>query len=196
MPLAIELAAARVKMMSVDEIAKRLDDRFDLLTSGNRTAMPRQQTLRATIDWSHDLLNEPERILFRRLAVFAGGFTLAAAEAVAARGDLSKSEVVNHLGQLINKSLVIAGARTEDFESETRYGMLETIREYARKKLEEAGEAEAVRERHLEFFAIFASQAEKGIYSSKQAEWFRRLDKEADNLRAAMDWSMLIVQNK
>jgi predicted ATPase/DNA-binding SARP family transcriptional activator len=196
MPLAIELAAARVKMMSVEEIAKRLDDRFDLLTSGNRAALPRHQTLRATIDWSYDLLSEPERILFRRLSVFAGGFTLNAAEAVVAGGDVSKSRVINLLGQLINKSLVIAGARSEDFESETRYGMLETIREYAHKKLEEAGETEAVRERHLEFFALFATQAEKGIYSSEQAAWFRRLDKEADNLRAAMDWPMLIVQNQ
>jgi predicted ATPase/DNA-binding SARP family transcriptional activator len=195
-PLAIELAAALAKMMSVDEIAQRLDDRFDLLTSGNRTALPRHQTLRATIDWSYDLLSEPERILFRRLSVFAGGFTLAAAEAVAAGGDLSKSQVINLLGQLINKSLVTVGARSEDLESETRYGVLETIREYARKKLEEANETEAVRERHLEFFAIFATQAEKGIYSSKQAAWFRRLDKEADNLRAAMDWPTLIVQNK
>jgi predicted ATPase/DNA-binding XRE family transcriptional regulator len=196
MPLAIELAAARIRIMSAEEIASRLDDRFDLLTAGSRTAWPRHQTLRATIDWSFDLLSEPERTLFRRLAVFSGGFTLEAVETVAPGGDVSKSQVVDLLGQLFNKSLVTVETRSEDSESETRYGMLETIREYARQKLEEAGEAEEVRGRHLEFFAAFARQAEKGIYSSEQTLWFRRVEKEADNLRAAMDWPISAYQKK
>jgi predicted ATPase len=196
MPLAIELASARVKMMSAEEIARRLDDRFDLLTAGSRTALPRHQTLRATIDWSYDLLSEPERILFRRLAVFAGGFTVGAAEAVAAGEDVSKSQVVELLGHLINKSLVTVEGRSGDTEGDTRYGMLETIREYARQKLEEAGEAGEVRERHLEFFAAFARQTESGRFSVEQADWFKRTEKEADNLRAAMDWPIAALQEK
>ncbi len=187
-PLAIELAAARVKMMTTDEIAKHLNERFDLLTSGSRTLLPRHQTLRATIDWSYDLLSEPERSLFRRLSVFAGGFTLESAEAVAAGGNILRSQVIDILGQLINKSLVTVEAGLDHLVAWTRYGMLETIREYARKKLEEAGEAGKVKVRHLEFFAAFARQAEIGIYSVDQVAWFNRLDKEADNLRSAMDW--------
>jgi non-specific serine/threonine protein kinase len=187
-PLAIELAAARVKMMTTDEIAKRLDDRFDLLTSGSRTVLPRHQTLRATIDWSYDLLTEPERILFRRLSVFAGGFTLEAAESVASGGDISRSQVIDLLGQLINKSLVTVEPGLDDLASGTRYGMLETVREYARQKLEVAGEAGKVKDRHLEFFSTFAQRAELGIYSVDQVTWFNRLDREADNLRSAMDW--------
>ena len=132
MPLAIELAAARIKMMTVEEISKRLDDRFDLLTSGNRSALPRHQTLRATIDWSYDLLNEPERILFRRLAVFAGGFTLEAAEVVCGFGELKRTDILDLLGRLVDKSLVIA--EQVSIAEGTRYRFLETIREYARRE--------------------------------------------------------------
>jgi len=188
MPLAIELAAARARMMSVEEIARRLDDRFDLLTTGSRTALPRHQTLRATIDWSFDLLSEPERMLFRRLSVFAGSFSLAAAEAVAAGGTLSPAQVVDQLGQLINKSLVTVDERSPSSPAETRYGMLETIHEYARQKCEQAGEADDLRERHLEFFTALAEQAGQGIKSADQAAWFQRLDQEVDNLRAAISW--------
>jgi predicted ATPase/DNA-binding SARP family transcriptional activator len=188
-PLAIELAAARVKMMTTGEIAERLDDCFDLLTAGGRTALPRHQTLRATIDWSYDLLSESERTLFSRLSVFAGGFTLESAEAVAAGENIPRSQVVDLLGQLINKSLITKESGSEHRAGGTRYGMLETIREYARKKLEEAGEAERVKDRHLEFFAAFARQAESGINSVDQVAWFNRLDREADNLRDAMDWT-------
>jgi predicted ATPase/DNA-binding XRE family transcriptional regulator len=186
-PLAIELAATRVKMMSVDEIAKRLNDRFDLLTAGSRTALPRHQTLRATMDWSFDLLSEPERMLFRRLSVFAGGFTLKAAEAVAAGGLVSKSQVVDLVGQLINKSLVTVEERSGDTEGETRYRMLETVREYARQKLEEAGETDRLCQRHRDFFITFAEQAGPKLKGAEQFEWLDRLEVEYDNWRSAWD---------
>jgi len=190
MPLAIELAAARVKMMSVDEIAKHLDDRFDLLTSGSRTVLPRHQTLRATIDWSYDLLSAIERIFFHRLSVFVGGFTLKAAEEVAIGGEVKKSQVIDLLGQLINKSLVSMDAHSEHTATETRYGMLETIREYAYQKLEESGEADKIRDRHLGFFMRMAEEAQPEIFLSSQIAWLDQLEIELDNLRAAMEWSM------
>jgi predicted ATPase/DNA-binding SARP family transcriptional activator/tetratricopeptide (TPR) repeat protein len=192
MPLAIELAAARIKMMTVDEIASRLNDRFSLLTSGNRTGLPRQQTLRAAIDWSHDLLTEPERILFRRLSIFAGGFRLNAAEAVCGFREIKQSEVLDLLGRLVDKSLVDVEA--DPVLNETRYRLLETIREYASVKLEEVGEAKEVRERHLEFFVTFATLAGKGINSKEQVTWFQRIEREVDNLRAAISWPIPAVQ--
>ena len=130
--------------MSPDEIALRLNDRFDLLTSGNRTALPRHQTLRATIDWSYDLLSETEKVLFRRLSVFVGGFTLEAAEAITGGGDISESQVVSLLERLVNKSLIVVEASSGDQEDETRYRMLETIREYAYEKLEYEGGKDAM----------------------------------------------------
>jgi predicted ATPase/DNA-binding SARP family transcriptional activator len=190
MPLAIELAAARTKIMSTDEIALRLDDCFDLLTAGSRTALPRHQTLRATIDWSYDLLSEPEKTLFRRLSVFIGGFTLEAAEVIAAGEDVSKSQVVDLLGQLINKSLVMVAASVGDLDDETRYGMLETIREYAHEKLEAEGDMQAVQNRHLAYFIDLAEDAESNYFGDKTMYWFRRLTEEIDNIRAAIDWSI------
>jgi predicted ATPase/DNA-binding SARP family transcriptional activator len=188
MPLAIELAAARVRIMSVDEIASRLHDLFSLLTSGNRSALPRHQTLRATIDWSHDLLTEPERILFRRLAVFAGGFTLEAAESICGQDELERSDVLDLLGRLVDKSLVVVEAATAG--GQTRYRFLETIREYALEKMKSAGEETANRDRHLEYFRKLAEETEPHLYASEQAEWFARTDAEIDNLRAALDWSI------
>ena len=185
MPLAIELAAARVKMMSADEIAKRLDDCFELLTGGSRLAPPRHQTLRATIDWSHDLLTEPERILFRRLAVFAGGFTLEAAEAVCSQ-EIKRSDILDLLGRLVDKSLVTV--ERADLTGETRYHLLETIRQYALEKLVGTGEAPAIRDQHLEFFVKLAEQAEPKIFSNKSGIWWR-LDKDLNNFRAAMECS-------
>jgi tetratricopeptide (TPR) repeat protein len=185
-PLAIELAAARIKVLSVDEIATRLDDRFSLLTSGSRTAIPRHQTLRATIDWSYDLLTEPEQILLRRLSVFAGGFALEAAEAVCSQG-MKRSDTLDVLGRLVDKSLVIVEADPEI--SETRYRLLETIRQYALEKLVETGEASAVRDQHLEFFIKLAEEAEPKTFGGEAGVWFRRLGKELDNIRAAMEWS-------
>jgi predicted ATPase len=187
MPLAIELAAARVRMMSVSEIAKHLDDRFNLLTAGSRTALPRHQTLRAAIDWSYELLSETERLLFCRLSVFAGGFTLAAAEEVAAGGDVSKSQIIDLLSQLINKSLIIVEARAEDEQFETRYGMLETIREYARERFDESGEIELTRQHHRDFFIAFAEKAEPKLKGGEQIAWLDHLEVEQDNFRVAWD---------
>lgn len=186
-PLAIELAAARVAVLSVEEIAKRLDDRFSLLSSGSRTALPRQQTLRATIDWSHDLLNEPERILLRRLSVFAGGFTLQAAESVCSYGALKPRDILEILARLVDKSLVIAGQGI--VTGETRYHMLETIRQYALEKLAGIGEARTIRDQHLDFFVKLADEAEPRIFSGEAGIWFRRIEKELDNFRAATEWS-------
>lgn len=198
-PLAIELAAARVKIFSAEEIEARLDDRFRLLTGGSRTAMPRQQTLRALIDWSYDLLSEPERVLLSRLSVFAGGWTFDAAETVCslqnAEGSDGNQPTANHLlptdildllSHLIDKSLVLA----EEQDGATRYRMLETIRQYAREKLFELGEGEQVRERHLEFFAKFAEEADAKLNGADQVVWLNRLESEHDNLRAALQWSI------
>jgi len=191
-PLAIELASARIKVLSVDEIASRLNDRFSLLTSGSRTALPRQQTLRAAIDWSHDLLTEPEQILFRRLAVFAGGFTLEAAEAVCSQRELKRSDILNSLGRLVDKSLVIVEADSEI--SETRYRLLETIRQYALEKLAGIGEAQEVRDQHLEFFVRLAEQAEANTFGAESWGYTMRMNQELDNIRAAMDWSIQTLQ--
>ncbi|HNB53225.1 MAG TPA: tetratricopeptide repeat protein [Anaerolineales bacterium] len=187
-PLAIELAAARIMMMSVSEIDKRLDSRFDLLTVGNRAALPRHQTLRATIDWSHELLSVPEKIFFRRLAVFSGGFTLEAVERVTVGDAVSTSQVVALLGQLINKSLVVVNLYPEDPEAETRYGMLETIREYAREKLVASSEAEHFRQAHHNYFIKFVEQAGPKLKGAQQVKWLNRLEAEHDNLRAVLYW--------
>ena len=180
-PLALELAAARVKVFSAEQIATRLDDRFRLLTGGSRTALPRQQTLRALIDWSHDMLSEEERALLRRLSVFADGWTFEAAEAMCP--DIDSLEL---LTQLINKSLVTV----EDQADEPRYRLLETVRQYARDKLLEAGEAELMRDRHLEHFHDLAVKAEPKLYGSEALKWVNRLEAEHDNLRTAMEWGL------
>jgi len=188
--LALELAAARTKLLSVEQIAERLNDRFHLLTRGSRTALPRHQTLRAAIDWSHDLLTEPEYILFRRLAIFAGGFTLEAAEAVTAGDDVSKSQVTDLLGQLINKSLVTIAAHSEDADAGTRYGMLETIGQYAAEKLAESVEGDRVSACHLQFYLQLAEESEPHLTGADQAHWLERLDAEKDNFRAALEWAL------
>jgi predicted ATPase/class 3 adenylate cyclase len=187
--LALELAAARTKLLSVEEIAGRLNDRFNLLTQGSRTALPRHQTLRAAIDWSHNLLTKPEQVLFHRLAIFVGGFTLEAAETVAAGGDVSKSQVADLLGQLIDKSLVAVRAGLEDSESDIRYGMLETIREYAREKLRSSDEEELICAQHLKYFLQLSEQAEPALRGSTQMAWLARLTEERDNLRTALSWA-------
>jgi predicted ATPase/DNA-binding SARP family transcriptional activator len=180
-PLAIELAAARVKTLPVKKIAARLDDRFCLLTRGSRTALPRHQTLQALIDWSYDLLSEEERCLLRRLSVFAGGWTLAAAEAVC--GD---AEVLDWLTGLVDKSLV----RYDDRGDEERYGLLETVRQYARDRLQQSGEAALVRERHRDYFLALAERAGPEMIGREQAAWLEQLDREHNNLRAALDGSL------
>lgn len=198
-PLAIELAAARIKMMSVDQISKRLDDRFRLLTGGARTALPRQQTLRGLIDWSYDLLTDKERLLLQRLSIFAGGWTLEAAEEVCNDQSPVNREQTDHrlpitdildlLTQLFNKSLVV-GMAEGSHSGETRYRMLETIRQYAREKLLEAGSIEIVRDKHLAYFVKLAEQAEPELYHSNQAFWLNKLDEEMDNFRMAVEWAI------
>ena len=185
LPLATELAAARVKALSVEQIAARLDDQFRLLTGGSRTALPRQQTLRALIDWSHNLLGEAERTVLRRLSVFAGGWTIEAAEAVGAGEGVDGSDVLDLLTQLVNKSLVMFEERT----GQARYRMLETIRQYAREKLVESGENEAVRDRHLSFFVRLAEEAAPELLGKDVKAWLDRLEREIENVRMALDWA-------
>jgi predicted ATPase/class 3 adenylate cyclase len=181
-PLAIELAASRVAVFSPEQIAERLDDRFKLLTGGSRTALPRQQTLRALIDWSYDLLSEPERALLRRLSVFAGGWTFEAAETIC-----NNVDVFEHLPQLINKSLVTV----KDEGDEPRYHLLETIRQYARDKLLEAGEGEGTRDRHLAYFLELAETASPELRTrANELQWLRLLETEYDNIRAAIEWGL------
>jgi non-specific serine/threonine protein kinase len=182
MPLAIELAAARVKALPVEQIAARLDDSFKLLTRGRRTAPSRHQTLRAAMDWSHDLLPKEEQILFRRLSVFAGGWTLEAAEAVCAGDGIEAVDVLDLLTRLVDKSLVVV----EERRGEARYRFLETTRQYACGKMFAAGETERVRERHLSFFLGLAEQAEPKLKSHDQRVWCDRLQMDYNNLRVAL----------
>ena len=184
-PLAIELAASRVKVLSPDQIAARLDDRFRLLTGGSRTALPRQQTLRAMIDWSYSLLSEQEKKLFRRLAVFVGGWTLEAAEAVCAQEN-NGVDVLDLLTRLVDKSLVVM----EETNEGIRYHRLETIRQYSREKFLETEEVEAVRDGHLAYYVQFTELADEKLKSGEQLEWQNRMSAEADNLRAALDWAL------
>ncbi|MDT5411208.1 MAG: hypothetical protein QOG14_3428 [Mycobacterium sp.] len=184
MPLAIELAAARVRALSLTEIVEGLNDRFGLLTGGARTAVRRQQTLRASVDWSHALLTEPERVLLRRLAVFLGGFGLDAAQEVAAGGDVQRYQVLDLLTLLVDKSMVVA----EDSLGRTRYRLLETVRQYAAEKLGESGEADAVRVRHRDHYTAMAAQLDAPPDDSYERR-ITRADNEIDNLRAAFTWS-------
>ncbi|WP_406449493.1 winged helix-turn-helix domain-containing protein [Streptomyces sp. NBC_00876] len=183
LPLAIELAAARLRMLTPQQIAHRLDDRFRLLTSGSRTVLPRQQTLRAVVDWSWDLLAEDERTTLRRLSVFAGGCTLDAAEAVCAYGPEQAHEVAGLLGSLVDKSLVVA-APAED--GAMRYRLLETVGEYAAQRLEESGERDAVERRHLVFFRELARTTDPLLRGAGQRAAIELIQREYDNLRTAL----------
>ena len=185
-PLAIELAAARVRTLPVQQITAHLDERFRLLTGGSRTALPRHQTLRGLIDWSYGLLADAERALFRRLSAFVGGWTLDVAEAVCAGEGVDREDVVDLLGRLVDKSLVLM----DDQGSDARYRLLETIRQYALEKLTETAEGEVVRGRHRDFFVGFAEAAEQRLQGPEQAAWLTRLETDHDNLRAAMRWSL------
>ncbi len=226
LPLAIELAAARVTALPVEQILARLDDRFRLLTTGSRTALPRHQTLRALIDWNYDLLDDRERVLLRRLSVFAGGWTLEAAEAVCGSGAdgvleygsggevgtpdfrdsntptlhhstppllhhsstpaLQSDDVLDLLAGLVSKSLVIY----ETGAGEGRYRLLETVRQYSRERLIQAGEEHEALGAHLGYFVALAEQADSMLRGPQQAVWLARLDAEHDNLRAALKWSL------
>jgi predicted ATPase/class 3 adenylate cyclase len=185
-PLAIELAAARVRSLTVEEIDGKLNERFRLLTGGSRTALPRQQTLRSLIDWSYDLLSDAARHVLQRLAVFAGGWTLDAAERVCAGEGIDEGDVLGLLTSLVDKSLVAADER----DGGMRYRLVETVRQYAREKLLDGAGGTTVRNRHLDFFVTFAEDAKARLLGAETASWLRRLDEEYDNLRMALEWSL------
>jgi len=179
-PLAIELAAARIKLFTPEQIAERLDDRFNLLTGGSRTALPRQQTLHALIDWSYQTLNELEQRTLRRLAVFSGGWTFEAAESV-----VGEHEAMDGLLGLVNKSMV----NVEEQEGASRYRFLETIRQFAMEKLLESGEAEETRDRQLDYFMEYGEGANIGLFSAEVKTYLDVFDTEHDNLRSALEWA-------
>jgi len=185
-PLAIELAAGRLTALSVEDLARRLGDRFRLLTGGRRTALPRQRTLRALVDWSYELLARDERAVLEQLAVFSGGFSLDAAERVCAVDPPGAAPVLDAVEHLVEKSLVIADAQRE---TETRFRLLETIRQYASEKLVEGGEADRARRRHFDCFLDLAQRADAALQGPLALEWLDRLEADHDNLRAALDWS-------
>jgi predicted ATPase/DNA-binding SARP family transcriptional activator/DNA-binding CsgD family transcriptional regulator len=187
MPLAIELAAARVGALSVEEITQRLKGSIKLLSGGGRTASERHQSLRGALDWSYDLLAEREQMLFRRLSVFGGGWALGAAEAVGTGDGIEEEVVLDLLSRLVDKSLVVAEANRE---GRVRYRMLEPVRQYAREKLEEGDGGDAVRRRHATFFLALAEEADPAVEGAQQQEWLERLEAEHDNLRAALQWSL------
>ena len=184
-PLAMELAASRIGSLSIEDIESRLGNRFRLLTTGRRSAGGRQQTLRALVDWSYDLLVEPERVLLSRLSVFAGGFSLDRAELVCANGAIADHEVLDRLSSLVDKSLVQA----DPAGTALRYRLLETIREYSAERLSErpAPEEEHVRSRHASAYLAFAEKAAEQLGSPDQVAWLRQLDHEHDNMRRALD---------
>jgi predicted ATPase/DNA-binding CsgD family transcriptional regulator len=197
-PLALELAAARVRALSVEQLAARLDDvvvggsvgstgdRFRLLTGGSRASLPRQQTLRAAIDWSYALLSKPERLLLRRLSVFSGGWALEAAEDVCAGDGLGRDEVLGLLLELVGKSLVAADPEG----GEARYRLLQTLRRYASEQLREAGEEAAMRSRHLAWCATLTEEVARRIDGGEQTKWLGALEREHDNFRTALAWSL------
>ena len=185
-PLAIELAAARVGTLSLEQISERLEGSLELLTRRGRRVVHRQQTLRGELAWSHDLLLEQEKILFRRLSVFAGGWTLEAAEAAGSRDSIEESEVLDLLSGLVAKSLVMVEPTKQ---GGVRYRLLEPIRQYALEKLEQSGEIEDVKRAHAEYFLALAEEAEPELIGPREAEWFERLVEELDNFRAALSWA-------
>jgi non-specific serine/threonine protein kinase len=193
LPLAIELAAARVRSLSVQQIEKRLDDRFHLLTGGSRTAPPRQQTLKSTLDWSYALLSATEQKVLQRFSVFAGGATLEAAEWVCAGEEVESVEVLDTLSHLVDKSLIMAekagrGEGAHPSGESIRYRLLETIRQYALEKLIESGEVDESKNRHLKYFIKWTETAEPHLSGAEPLEWLELFEAEHDNLRAALDW--------
>jgi predicted ATPase/DNA-binding CsgD family transcriptional regulator/Tfp pilus assembly protein PilF len=187
-PLAIELAAARVGTVSVEQISERLTNSLKLLRGGSKTQTPKQRTLKGTLDWSHELLSEDEKKLFGRLSVFAGGWTLEAVEAVGAGEGVVEEDILDVLSGLAEKSLVVAESIGE--RGTVRYRLLEPIRQYAREKLEEGGEGEEVLRRHATFFLALAEEAQPRLRTPEDREWLERLEREHDNLRAALSWAL------
>jgi predicted ATPase len=187
-PLAIELAAARVAVMSPQEIGMHLDERFRLLTGGRRTAVERHQTLRATVEWSHSLLSETEQRLFARLGCFTGTFSGIAARAVVSAAGVDEWEVLDAITSLVSKSMLVVDHVSA--EGITRYAMLETLRAYARERLDASGEADRWRRRHAHYYAAFAEEAGGGLITADEAIWWPRVRAELDNLRAAVNWAL------
>ena len=186
-PLAIELAAARLRVLSIDQINARLDDRFRLLTRTDHSRIGRQRTLAATVDWSYDLLSEAERLLLRRLSTFAGGWTFEAAEDVCVGDRINPNDVLDLMTRLVDKSLVMVDA---DLDGPRRYRFLETVRHYGRERLQQSGEADAVHARHFGYFLDLARRAEPELMRADQLLWLDRLESEHDNLRAALEWRL------
>jgi predicted ATPase/DNA-binding XRE family transcriptional regulator len=186
-PLAIELAAAQVNMFSAEQMAVRLNESFNLLTGGSRTALPRQQTIRASIEWSWNLLSDSERILLRRLSVFAGGWVLESAEAVCSANGIEEKQVMELMAQLVKKSVVIAN---QEKGRGTRYYFHEMVRQYIDEKLVEADETETTHAQHLKYFLKLSEQIEPGLHSPQQVEWSARTYAELHNLRAALAWAV------
>jgi len=185
LPLAIELAAARVPALTVSEVAKRLTRHLRVLSGGARTAPKRQQTIQAAIEWSYELLTEREKVVFRRLAAFRGGFTIEAAERIVADDEGEASEIVDLLSRLVDKSLVVPEATNGD----SRYGLLQVVHDFAVEMLAAAGERERVRAKHFAVFAELAAQAEPQLLGANQASWMDVLEREHDNMRSALDWA-------
>jgi len=186
-PLALELAASRLRMLTVEQITDLLNDRFRLLTGGRRTALPRQQTLQALIDWSWQLLDQKERTLLRRLSVFSGGWNLEAAQRITGFEPLDELDVFDQLEQIINKSLITVVFPPS---SEARYGMLESIRQFSQDKLLEAGEGETLRDRHADYFVRFAQESEYHLIRESMVPRVHRILLEMDNLRTVMTWTL------
>jgi non-specific serine/threonine protein kinase len=184
-PLALELAAALVRGMSVELQVTRLDQRFRLLTGGSRAALPRQQTLRATIDWSYELLTEPERMLFARLSVFAGSWTLEAAEGICTGHGIEPDEVVEHLLHLVDKSLVLT---REEPDGADRYWLLDTLRQYGRERLLASGHADTAYKQHAKYYVGLAERIEPELDQPRQSEWITLFARDVDNFRAALEW--------
>jgi predicted ATPase len=182
-PLAIELAAARARVLGVEQIAAALGDRFRLLTGGARSAMPRQQTLRASVDWSHELLGADERVLFRRLAIFAGGWTLDAVEDVCSGEGLERMAILDLLTSLVDESLIVVDEQL----TRVRYRLLQTVRHYAFDRLADARELPVLRDRHRDYFLRRAEQIAPHLEASGQSTWLDALDDDAANLAAALD---------
>jgi predicted ATPase/DNA-binding CsgD family transcriptional regulator len=201
MPLAIELAAARIKVLQVEQIVERLDNALQLLTKGKRTAPSRHQTLRATMDWSYNLLSEAEKKLFQRLAVFAGGFTLEATEFVCAGEGVEPGDILDLVASLMSKSLLVLverNGKADDLIEESlrsaggplRYRFLEPVRQYAHEKLVEAGEKTSLRDRHLSYFHDWTQTTESRLYTDEQLKQLANLDQDLDNIRAALQWAL------
>ena len=193
-PLAIELAAAKLKVLSVEQIHARLEDRFRLLTGGSRTALARQRTLEAAMNWSYELLSDAERRMLCRLSVFPGGWTLEAAEEICAGNGIARLDVVDLLSHLADKSLVVV--EDDATGDRRRYRFLETVRQYGRERLVESGEIERLRTRHSVFFSELARRAEPELRTATQVAWLNRLRLEHDNLRAALEWSLAAPERR